>query len=59
MTGFLYTDVAQGPGLPGRRGAIAQLVERLHGMQEARGSSPLSSTQNARSGHRPGSVQAV
>ena len=28
----------------GRRGALAQLVERLHGMQEVRGSNPLSST---------------
>jgi hypothetical protein len=27
-----------------RRGALAQLVERLHGMQEVRGSNPLSST---------------
>jgi hypothetical protein len=26
------------------RGALAQLVERLHGMQEVRGSNPLSST---------------
>ena len=25
-------------------GAIAQLVERFHGMEEARGSNPLSST---------------
>src|SRR5690625_2717837 len=31
------------------RGAVAQLGERLHGMQEARGSSPLgSTTQRAR-----------
>jgi hypothetical protein len=29
----------------GDAGAIAQLVERLHGMQEVSGSSPLSSTQ--------------
>ena len=28
----------------GRPGALAQLVERLHGMQEVRGSNPLSST---------------
>jgi hypothetical protein len=27
-----------------RCGAIAQLVERFHGMEEARGSNPLSST---------------
>ena len=27
-----------------RTGAIAQLVERLHGMQEVRGSTPLGST---------------
>ena len=26
-------------------GAIAQLVERFHGMEEARGSNPLSSTE--------------
>src|ERR1700677_4639468 len=32
------------PGVGGR-GALAQLVERLHGMQEVRGSNPLSSTQ--------------
>src|SRR5271156_4697517 len=31
------------PGVGGR-GALAQLVERLHGMQEVRGSNPLSST---------------
>ena len=30
-------------------GAIAQLVERFHGMEEVRGSIPLSSTQNRRS----------
>jgi hypothetical protein len=29
-----------------RRGALAQLVERLHGMQEVRGSNPLSSTRS-------------
>jgi hypothetical protein len=29
-------------------GALAQLVERLHGMQEVRGSNPLSSTNFAR-----------
>jgi hypothetical protein len=28
------------------RGAIAQLVERLHGMQEVSGSTPLSSTRS-------------
>ncbi|MEY3070284.1 MAG: hypothetical protein RL473_391, partial [Actinomycetota bacterium] len=27
-------------------GAVAQLAERLHGMQEVRGSIPLSSTNN-------------
>ena len=31
-------------GLPAAEGALAQLVERLHGMQEVRGSNPLSST---------------
>ena len=31
-------------GLRGDFGAVAQLVERLHGMEEARGSIPLSST---------------
>jgi hypothetical protein len=36
--------VALSAGRRHSRGAIAQLVERLHGMQEARGSSPLSST---------------
>src|ERR1700722_12156501 len=30
----------------GCRGALAQLVERLHGMQEVRGSNPLSSTRS-------------
>jgi hypothetical protein len=30
----------------GGRGALAQLVERLHGMQEVRGSNPLSSTRS-------------
>ncbi len=30
--------------VPSRRGAMAQLVARLHGMQKVRGSSPLSST---------------
>src|SRR5581483_10564260 len=30
-----------------RRGALAQLVERLHGMQEVRGSNPLSSTRRS------------
>ena len=30
--------------LRGDFGAVAQLVERLHGMEEARGSIPLSST---------------
>src|SRR4029079_18231682 len=29
----------------GRRGAVAQLVERFHGMEEVVGSSPISSTQ--------------
>ena len=29
-----------------RSGALAQLVERLHGMQEVRGSNPLSSTRS-------------
>ncbi len=32
-------------GLRPRFGALAQLVERFHGMEEARGSNPLSSTQ--------------
>ena len=32
------------PGKAGRKGAIAQLGERLHGMQEVSGSIPLSST---------------
>jgi hypothetical protein len=31
-----------------RRGGLAQLVERLHGMQEVSGSTPLSSTQQTR-----------
>ena len=31
-------------GWRGDFGAVAQLVERLHGMEEARGSIPLSST---------------
>ena len=44
VAGFLYTGVALRPGGPARRGAIAQLVERLHGMQEVRGSNPRSST---------------
>ncbi len=35
----------------GDAGAIAQLVERLHGMQEVSGSSPLSSTRSCSSGH--------
>ena len=34
-------------------GAVAQLAERLHGMQEVRGSIPLSSTYKV-PGHRPG-----
>ena len=37
-----------------RFGALAQLVERFHGMEEARGSNPLSSTA-ATSGNGPGS----
>jgi hypothetical protein len=36
--------VALWPVGQGLRGAIAQLVERLHGMQEVRGSNPRSST---------------
>ena len=32
------------PSDNGQRGGIAQLGERLHGMQEVRGSSPLAST---------------
>ena len=35
------------------QGAVAQLAERLHGMQEVRGSIPLSSTYTV-PGHRPG-----
>ena len=36
-----------GPGssVPGSRGAVAQLVAHLHGMEGVRGSNPLSSTQ--------------
>ena len=46
---FLYTGVALLTGDEVetgqmRRGAIAQLVERLHGMQEVWGSNPHSST---------------
>ena len=41
---ILYAGVALAAWDERWRGAIAQLVERLHGMQEVRGSSPLSST---------------
>jgi hypothetical protein len=48
---FLYTGVALRHGTVcgrvARPGAIAQLVEHLHGMQGVRGSSPLSSTLKA------------
>jgi hypothetical protein len=37
-----------GPAVRPTVGAIAQLGERLHGMQEVRGSIPLSSTRTAR-----------
>ncbi len=37
-------------------GAIAQVVERFHGMEEAEGSSPSSSTAPEAGGARPGSV---
>ena len=40
----LYTGGAPSADSRAGRGAIAQLVERLHGMQEVRGSNPLSST---------------
>ena len=38
--------ISRPPGFIGRPtdGALAQLVERLHGMQEVRGSTPLGST---------------
>ena len=36
-------QVADGPSARSR-GALAQLVARFHGMEEVRGSSPLSST---------------
>ena len=39
-------------GLLGDFGAVAQLVERLHGMEEARGSIPLSSTLSSEIVHR-------
>ena len=39
-------------------GGIAQMVERLHGMQEARGSSPLTSTSRDRIGFQLGGLVA-
>ncbi len=36
------------------RGALAQLVARFHGMEEVRGSNPLSSTSNTKAGRPPG-----
>ena len=38
----------------GQYGGVAHLGERLHGMQEVRGSIPLISTKNTQSGHRIG-----
>jgi hypothetical protein len=45
VAGGAESGVASGRAiLPLRRGAIAQLEERLNGIQKVRGSSPLSST---------------
>ena len=44
---------------PPHLGAIAQLVERFHGMEEVRGSIPLSSTPNPRHGGGSGVFRGV
>ena len=42
---FDFADLVAAGTVRNSFGAIAQLVERFHGMEEVRGSIPLSSTQ--------------
>ena len=48
MQDFDFADLVAAGTVPTPFGAIAQLVERFHGMEEVRGSIPLSSTPKRR-----------